>query len=154
MTVRLSLLPAWFAATLLGLWAMTAVAQEGPVFRDIDDVAILGYDPVAYFTVSEATKGTRDQLHEWLEAKWLFANGDHRELFMSDPEKYAPQFGGNCTMGLANGFRDSVDPTVWTIIEGRLYLFQNREKLDEFNENPALRLAEAEASWRRLRRLQ
>ncbi len=154
MGVRSSLLPAWFAVTLLGLWAVTAVAQEGPVFRDIDDIAILGYDPVAYFTVSEATKGTRDQLHEWLDAKWLFAKRDHRELFMSDPEKYAPQFGGHCTKGLANGFRESVDPTVWTIIEGRLYIFQNREKLDEFNENPDLYLAEAEASWRRLRRLQ
>ena len=154
MMVRLSLLPTWFAATLLGLWAVTAAAQEGPVFRDIDDIAILGYDPVAYFTVSEPTKGTQDDLHEWLDAKWLFANTSHRELFMSDPEKYAPQFGGNCTEGLANGFRDSVDPTVWTIIEGRLYLFQNRETLDEFNENPTLRLAAAEASWRRLRRLQ
>ena len=154
MAFRLSLLPAWLAAMLLGLLAMTAIAQEGPVFRDIDDIAILGYDPVAYFTLSEPTQGTHESLHEWLDAKWLFANDDHRNLFMSDPERYAPQFGGNCTRGLASGFRESVDPTAWTIIDGQLYLFQNRDKLDEFNENPELHLAEAEASWLRLRSLQ
>ena len=48
--------------------------------------------------------------------------------------------------------RDYLDAEL--VIEGRLYIFQNREKLDEFNENPDLYLAEAEASWRRLRRLQ
>jgi YHS domain-containing protein len=154
MIVRLSPLAALFAAMLFGLSATTAIAQEGPVFRDIDDIAILGYDPVAYFTLSEPTQGTQDRLHEWLSAKWLFANGGHRDLFMSSPEKYAPQFGGNCTIGLANGFRESVDPTAWTIIDGQLYLFQNREKLDEFNKNPDLYLAQAEASWRRLRNLQ
>jgi YHS domain-containing protein len=154
MVVRLSLLPAWFAAMLLTLWGATALAQEGPVFRDIDDVAILGYDPVAYFTMSEPVKGTQESLHEWLSATWLFANAGHRGLFMSDPGKYAPQFGGNCTVGLASGFRESVDPTAWTIIEGQLYLFQDRQKLEKFNENPELYLAQAEASWRRLRRLQ
>ena len=154
MTVRLSLLRGGCAAILLGVWATTGLAQEGPVFRDIDDVAILGYDPVAYFTMSEPVKGTSGLSHEWLAAKWRFANPDHRELFMSDPEKYAPRFGGNCTMGLATGFREAIDPTVWMIIEGQLYLFQNREKLEEFEESRELYLAEAEASWRRLRRLQ
>ena len=154
MTVRLSLMRGWFAAMLLGGWAAAGLAQDGPVFRDIDDVAILGYDTVAYFTMSEPVKGAADQSHEWLDAKWQFAKPSHRELFMSDPEKYAPRFGGNCTMGLATGFREAVDPTVWTIIDGRLYLFQNREKLEEFDENPERYLAEAEASWRRVRRLQ
>ena len=37
--------------------------------------------------------------------RYFFANARHRDLFRANPEKYAPQFGGNCANNMANGQR-------------------------------------------------
>ena len=57
-------------------------------------VAIKGYDPVAYHTEGRAVKGKSAFAHTWNDAKWHFATEANRDLFVSNPEKYAPQYGG------------------------------------------------------------
>jgi YHS domain-containing protein len=57
-------------------------------------VALDGYDVVAYFTDGKPTKGDSDFSTEWKGAEWRFANAAHLEAFKTDPEKYAPQYGG------------------------------------------------------------
>ena len=57
-------------------------------------VAVKGYDTVAYFTQGKPVKGDSKFEHKWKEATWRFANAEHLELFKTDPEKYAPQYGG------------------------------------------------------------
>ena len=32
--------------------------------------------------------------HNWNDAKWYFASQANRDLFIKDPERYAPQYGG------------------------------------------------------------
>ena len=48
------------------------------------DVAIKGYDPVAYFTKSRAVEGSKDITAEWLGATWQFSSTEHRELFAAN----------------------------------------------------------------------
>ena len=62
--------------------------------------AILGYDPVAYFTEQRPMKGSEKISHEWLGAVWNFSNEKHKKLFSADPVKYAPQYGGHCADGV------------------------------------------------------
>jgi YHS domain-containing protein len=57
-------------------------------------VAVKGYDTVAYFTMGEPVKGKKDFEYRWQGAKWRFANQKHLDLFKSDPERYAPRYGG------------------------------------------------------------
>ena len=57
-------------------------------------VAIKGYDPVAYHTENRAVKGKSTFAHNWNDAKWHFATAANRDLFVSNPERYAPQYGG------------------------------------------------------------
>ena len=57
-------------------------------------IAIKGYDPVAYFTMEKPVKGNNNFEYEWKGAKWRFSNENHKKLFIADPEKYAPQYGG------------------------------------------------------------
>jgi hypothetical protein len=90
-----------FKATLLLsivplLVALTAVpVHAGPPVNSSDaGVAIKGYDPVAYFTESRAVKGSRTHAYQWRESTWHFSSAAHRELFVSDPERYAPKYGG------------------------------------------------------------
>ena len=57
-------------------------------------LAIKGYDPVAYFKLGKPVEGKKELEYKWRDARWRFANEDHLRLFKSDPEKYAPQYGG------------------------------------------------------------
>ena len=43
------------------------------------NVAIKGFDPVAYFTMGEAIEGSEDHAHSWLGAEWHFATAEHRD---------------------------------------------------------------------------
>ena len=85
-------------------------------------LAIKGYDPVAYFTPGKPTPGSPDISYEWDGARWQFADAAHRELFQSDPDAYAPQYGGYCALGMTTGNRGETNPEVWAIVDGKLYL--------------------------------
>lgn len=65
-----------------------------PVNVDSQGVAIKGYDTVAYFTLAEPVKGSREFEHRWNGARWRFANAEHLNFFKNAPEKYAPRYGG------------------------------------------------------------
>lgn len=65
--------------------------------------------------MERAVKGSEEFAHEWLGAKWLFVNAEHRELFAADPIKYAPQQGGYCAVGASSGGTRSADPEAWRI---------------------------------------
>lgn len=88
-------------------------------------VAIDGYDPVAYFAEGGATKGSSEHSHEWSGATWHFASAENAASFTADPEKYAPQFGGQCSFGASLGKEAEASPTAWRIIDGKLYLMKD-----------------------------
>ena len=69
-------------------------APKSPINVNGDGIAIKGYDPVAYFTLSRPVKGLKEYQFEWNNAKWLFANNEHMILFKEEPSKFAPQYGG------------------------------------------------------------
>ena len=115
------------------------------------DVAIKGYDPVAYFTLKRPTKGSRELAYEWLAAKWHFSTDEHRTLFAENPVKYAPQYGGYCADGVAYGdITTNIDPTAWRIIEGKLYLNYDQGAAVEIEEVPGQR-EKAAANWPKVR---
>lgn len=112
------------------------------------NVAIMGYDPVAYFTMKDAVKGSKEHTHEWLGATWQFANEEHREAFSASPIRYAPQYGGLCTVGVAYGeVTREIDPEAWSIINGKLYLNYAKSVTREFEEDTADLIAKADKNW-------
>jgi YHS domain-containing protein len=115
------------------------------------NVAIKGYDPVAYFTQERAVKGSDEVSHEWLGAEWHFSSDEHRKLFAQDPVKYAPQYGGYCADGIAYGdTTTNIDPEAWRIIEGKLYLNYDHGAAAEIEELPG-QLEKAETNWPEIR---
>lgn len=114
------------------------------------NVAIKGYDPVAYFTESQAMKGSSEYSHEWLGATWQFTGPEHRDLFAANPMSYAPQYGGYCAGGLAYGDRTTnIEPEAWRIIDGKLYLNYDQGTAAEL-EQPG-QLEKLEANWPQVR---
>ena len=65
------------------------------VFKSKSGVAIRGLDPVAFHTEKRAVKGKKEFSYQWRDAKWYFKSAENRDLFASDPRRFAPQFGGN-----------------------------------------------------------
>lgn len=88
----------------------------------VDGVALMGTDPVAYFTLGAPTAGDPEFAHTWNGTTWHFANAEHRDLFVEDPERYAPEYGGFCAYAVSRGYTAPIDPTAWRIVEDRLYL--------------------------------
>ena len=65
------------------------------VFKSKSGIAIRGLDPVAFHTEKRAVKGIKEFSYRWRDAKWYFKSAENRDLFASDPVRFAPQFGGN-----------------------------------------------------------
>ena len=127
------------AAGLLALaWlAQPAAAEEFVNTGYFGDVAIKGYDTVAYFTQDAAVEGSAEFSHRWLGATWHFASAEHRDLFKANPVKYAPQYGGHCADGVSFGtITTNIDPKAWRIIAGKLYLNYDPGAADGLEQNP------------------
>ncbi len=87
----------WCFAGALVLALLTIGTTPGIAFGKFNQTfgtAIGGYDTVAYHTENLAVKGKSEFSYEWNDAEWHFASTENRDLFATDPERYAPQFGG------------------------------------------------------------
>jgi len=103
--------------------APSARAQKAEIFTGIvKGKAAGGYDVVAYFTEGRPVQGSPRFTIQWKGAAWDFASAENLEKFRSNPEAYAPQYGGHCAYGLANGYLVKGDPQQWRIVNGRLFL--------------------------------
>jgi len=134
----------------LAIVPFALVLAEGDiklVATDTAGVAIKGYDTVAYFTEGKAMKGNSEFAFSWHDAQWLFANARHREIFASDPERYAPQFGGFCSNGLSKGKVVAADPEQWTIVDGKLYIKFSRAARDNWRQDKAVKIMKAKENW-------
>ena len=105
--------------------------------------AIQGYDPVAYFTLQRATPGIAQFEYDWDEHRWQFASAKHRDLFIADPVRYAPQFANFCAVALARGEVLQANPEYWLISDGKLYLFGKPKGPDLFRKDLELNIERA-----------
>ena len=131
---------------LLALAAGIASADERKLIAtDVNHLAIRGYDTVAYFTDGKATKGSSDFVYVWGDARWQFATAAHRDMFVADPDSYAPQYGGFCAGSMATGELSVANPTKWIIVNGKLYMFAGTGLASPLS---AGEIAAADANWR------
>lgn len=101
----------------------TASAQKDPVYTGfLSNLALDGFDAVAYHTQGRPVEGDRSFEIEWNGADWRFVSAENRDLFLADPEAYAPQYGGYCAWAVTNGDLVRGDPEVWAIVDGRLFV--------------------------------
>ena len=116
-----------------------------------DGVAIQGYDTVAYFTVGRPIPGNEAYSYHWQGSTWLFSSKEHRDLFRTDPQSYAPQYGGYCAWATARDRLVKIDPEVWAIVNGKLYLNNNMKVQLKWEANREVVIAEADRNWPALR---
>lgn len=136
------------AGITLATGVVPAVADSTVNTGYFGGVAIMGYDPVAYFTENRAMKGSEEYSYVWLGAPWHFVSSEHRDLFQSDPVRYAPQYGGYCAGEVVGGsVTVDVDPNAFKIIDGKLYLIYDKTNADDFEAHASDYIPKADANW-------
>jgi len=126
-------------------------AKTEPVYTGtFSNVAVSGYDPVAYFTNGKPVKGSTAHKISHKGAEYLFANAANLAKFKANPSAYAPQFGGYCAWAVSQGYTASADPTVWKIVNGKLYLNYNREVGNKWEKNIPGHIRAANVNWPKL----
>lgn len=126
----------FITSMLLGLLLSMsfAVSANHDVNTNFEGDVIKGYDAVAYFTMGKAVKGFKEISTNWLGGDWYFVNQNHRDLFLADPTKYIPQYGGYCSASYAFGQQHgSADPENWQIVDGKLYLFYRKSTAESWD---------------------
>lgn len=111
------------------------------------NIALNGYDPVAFFTQSQPVHGSPSISVEHDGATFLFSTEDHKKMFAKNPAKYAPQCGGFCAYGVGVGALFPVDINTWQIKDGKLYLNLNPEILEAFNGDLDGNIKKAKQGW-------
>lgn len=124
--------------------ALACLPGAGSIAQD-KKPAIDGYDPVAYFTEKRPVQGMSTISHDWDEKRYLFASAKHRDLFAANPDRYEPQFGGLCAAAVSKGMKNKADPTIWRIVDGKLYVFSKEQPSEEAYAKAA---AAAATKWK------
>ena len=83
----------------------------------------------------------------WQGALWLFRSAENLARFKTEPERYAPAFGGFCAYCAASGHKMHADPTVWVIVDGKLYLHVNNDLRDTWRKDPTRYIKDAGDRW-------
>lgn len=133
---------------ILLIFCLTVIsqAQQSPVFI-ANGHAIKGYDAVAFFTNSRPVPGADSLRLEWEGATWLFSTKENLESFRAEPAKYAPQYGGYCAFGTAEGHKAPTQVDTWTIVNGKLYFNYNRKVKEVWMKDQEKLIRKADEQW-------
>ena len=137
----------WFCIAAL-VTAAPAMADEPPVYTGIlSNVAVGGYDPVAYFTEGQPVRGTSEHriMHQGFE--YRFASARNLAAFRANPARYLPQYGGYCAWAVSQGYTASGNPRNWRIVDGKLYLNYNDEIQRRWERDIPGFIRAADANW-------
>ncbi|MFK7791197.1 MAG: YHS domain-containing (seleno)protein [Devosiaceae bacterium] len=140
---------AFFSAALLLPSGVTG--SERIVSNPDFQLALFGYDPVAYFADGEAREGTAEYevLHENLA--WRFASAGNLEAFLAEPSLFLPAFGGHGALFVARGTATPGHPEIWVSLGGRVFFFKNVASRYAFLLEAERMIVDADANWALLR---
>jgi hypothetical protein len=113
----------------------------------VKGVALGGYDVVSYFNGGDPQKGDLGILVDWAGATYRFATVANRDLFVANPEKYLPQYGGYCAYAAAKGSLAPGDPLAWTLYKDKLYINLSPAIREKWSEDIPGNIVSANINW-------
>ncbi len=107
------------------LTPLAAFANPDVVYTNWrDNVAADGYDVVTFFS-GKPQKGKLEFSTLYEGADWYFFNQANKDLFLTNPDLFAPQYGGYCAWAVAKGKLAPGNPDNWHVEDGRLFFTYN-----------------------------
>lgn len=134
---------------MLLLTSVSFAAEETQ--QDVNGVILSGHDAVSYFTMSKPVKGYSgiSAVHDG--AIYHFSSEANRDLFKANPAKYAPQYGGFCAYGAAIGAKFPIDPSVFAIVDDKLYVNNSAKVGELWNAKQAKAIMLADQKWSKIK---
>ncbi len=120
-----------------------------------DNIAIGGYDAVAYHEPDnikqhKAIQGDSSYQYNWKNAKWYFSSKNNLDMFIKNPDKYAPMYNGYCSNALSLGEGlVKTDGTHWQIFSDKLHLFYSAQGRNRWVEGDYMKYKKvADKAWK------
>jgi YHS domain-containing protein len=142
-----------FVVAVLVISSWQCFSQKGEIFSTAEG-AIDGYDAVEYFTSGKPVKGQKDISFSWKGATWHFLNAENLDQFKKQPDRYAPQFGGYCAYGTAEGHKAPTQADAFAIVDNKLYFNYNKKVLDLWTKDQKALIEKANQQWPEVRKQQ
>lgn len=123
-------------------------------FNIENNVAVQGYDVIAYFKLNKAIKGKKEFSASYDAITYYFSNKENKELFQKTPSVYEPQYGGWCAYAMgSSGEKVEINPETFKIIDGKLFLFYNaffNNTLKSWNKDERNLKIKADNNWKKI----
>ena len=141
---------------LFAILALLVVAGCGTTHATIttsrgEELMLLGFDPVAYFTDGKPVRGKHTINASYEGRTYYFASSEHRSAFAAAPAKYEPRYGGFCSNGAPYAVKLGSDPTQFEIRDGRLFIFGDILGHEMWLLDEKENIAHADALWPEIR---
>lgn len=114
------------------------------------DIALEGYDPVAYFNSGESYMADGRFRYSYNKTEWFFKSESNLEKFKASPEAYIPVYSGFCAYELAYGNLVQTNPRIWHIYNKKLYLFSNESAKELWYQNISMMIQKSDNAWKRM----
>lgn len=115
-------------------------------------VGLKGYDPVSYFPEGggKPQAGQQNLKLDYMGVTYFFATAQNLDLFVQNPDKYEPTYGGWCAYAMASGSKVDIQPTIYTIHGNRLHFFVAKRAKQNFDADVAGHEVRADSFWKRI----
>jgi YHS domain-containing protein len=129
-------------------FALTALLSQADEMKKAE---LGGYCPVCYISAGKAVEGKKEYTVEHAGKKYLFVSEQAVAAFKQDPSKYLPAYDGWCAFGMSLGKKFESDPTVFKVVDGRLFLNKNADVGKLFSEGTKEHISKADAEWKKMK---
>lgn len=93
------------------------------MLQNLKDYKMLrGYDVVSYFE-GKPVLGDPSITTVYKGAVYQFATEEHKKMFLENPDKYRPAYGGFCAIAMTEGSTVDAHPEAYLVQDGRLFVF-------------------------------
>ncbi len=145
------------AAALLvsvGIGAVATASMNGDAeIYNVDNrnIAVGGYDVVSYLKEDKAVAGSARFAAEHGGVTFHFASAENRDIFQREPQKYVPEFGGFCAFGIRMGKKLPIDPSAYTVVDNKTYVFLDRATMTMWKDDVNGNIRIARKLWPEIR---
>ncbi|MEQ8249144.1 MAG: YHS domain-containing (seleno)protein [Alphaproteobacteria bacterium] len=110
-------------------------------------LAVGGFDTTVYFDRGAAIRGRATNTVEYEGETYWFSTESNKKAFVAAPFRYLPQYDGYDAYGVFLGEVVAANPRLWSVENGRLYLFSTADRRDAWLRSQDSHRRKADRNW-------
>lgn len=149
----------WMMTGVLTLvFGLVSVPSSAEVIRNAAEynlqngVGLKGFDPVAVFPEGggQAKAGQPQFRLDYMGVTYLFMSAANLDLFVQNPDRYEPTYGGWCAYAMASGSQVDIQPHLFTINGNRAHYFVSSRAKANFDRDVMGHETRADGFWKQI----